>query len=125
MGRIASNGVVGPAAWLREACAPVQAHSPRLQLRASDGRLAALVERGLGAGVASHLRVGERGAWMEIAVFDGRVEAMLWQGADLLLGFPLGQAMRVFSVFPGMRLREGVGPGGLRWVRLSTRRARR
>jgi hypothetical protein len=50
---------------------------------------------------------------------------MEWQGDDLLLGFTGGNAMRVFSVFPGMRLRDAAGPGGLRWLRVSTRRSRR
>ena len=59
-------------------------------------------------------------------MFEGRVEAIEWQGADLVLAFAADQAMRVFSVFPGMRLRDATGPGGLtagglRWLRCCSR----
>jgi hypothetical protein len=115
------------ASWLYEACAPGIDRTPRIERLAVDGRRAALVEVPGGAGLASHVRVAtdEAGAWREVAVFDGRVEAMEWQGADLLLAFPAGHPRRVFSLYPGLRLREAIGPGGLRWVRLSTRRSLR
>jgi hypothetical protein len=118
---------VGPAAWLSAACAPPGRRVPRLERRAGDGRVAALVEADCGAGVASHVLLAETAgtAWQDVAVFEGRIEAMEWQGEDLLLGFAGGNAMRVFSVFPGMRLRDAAGPGGLRWLRVSTRRSRR
>jgi len=92
-----------------------------------DGRRAALVEAGQGSGLASHLLLAEAGAaaWQDVAVFEGRVEEMQWQGADLLLAFADESAVRVFSVFPGMRLRDAAGPGDLRWLRVSTRRSRR
>ena len=69
-----------------------------------DGRRAALVEAGQGSGLASHLLLAEAGAaaWQDVAVFEGRVEEMQWQGADLLLAFADESAVRVFSVFPGM-----------------------
>jgi hypothetical protein len=115
------------ASWLYEACAPGIEGAPRFERLAGDGRRAALVEVPGGAGLASHLRVApdEDAAWQEVAVFDSRVEAMEWQGADLLLAFPAGLPRRVFSVYPGLRLREATGPGGLRWVRISTRRSLR
>ena len=118
---------IGLAAWLNAACAPPGGAAPRLQRRALDGRRAALVEAACGAGVASHVLVADagRGDWQDVAVFEGRVEALEWQGADLLLAIAADSAMRVFSVFPGMRLREAAGPGGLHWLRLSTRRSRR
>jgi hypothetical protein len=123
---------MGPAAWLHVACASPGEHGARLERRAADGRRALLVEAGGGAQLASHLLLAEDGnaACQDVAVFEGRVEAMEWQGADLLLAFAAGSARRVFSVFPGMRLREAAGPGGstaggLRWLRVSTRRSRR
>jgi len=123
---------MGPAAWLHAACAAPGAREHRIERRARDGRVAALVEAACGAGLASHvlLAEGDDPAWQDVAVFEGRVEAMEWQGADLMLAFAAGNAMRVFSVFPGMRLRDAAGPGGmsaggLRWLRMSTRRARR
>jgi len=83
------------------------------------------VEAVAGAGIASHVLLDAGGEWQDVAVFEGRVEAMEWQGADLLLAIAADSAMRVFSVFPGMRLHDAVGPGEWRWLRLSTRRARR
>lgn len=117
----------GTAAWLSAACAPTGGRTPRFECRAADGRRAALVEIAAGPSLASHVRVaGEAGeGWRDIAVFDGRVEAMEWQGEDLWLGFAAGQPQRVLSIYPGLRLREAAGPRGLRWVRLSTRRSRR
>jgi len=118
---------IGPAAWLNLACAAPGGGALRIERRARDGRVAALVEAESSAGLASHLLLADaaNGAWQDVAVFEGRVEAMEWQGADLMLAVAAGQAMRVFSVFPGMRLRDAAGPGGLRWLRISTRRARR
>lgn len=106
---------------------PADGRAPRLLRRAGDGGRAALVEMTGHAGLGSHLRVApaEDAAWQDVAVFDGRVEAMEWQGEDLLLGFAAGDPTRVFSLFPGLRLREAAGPGGLRWLRISTRRCRR
>lgn len=123
----AAKTFAGPSAWLSAACAPPGAAEPRIQCRAADGRLAALVEVTCDAGLASHVmvRVAGGGAWQDVAVFEGRIEAMEWQAGELLLACPGADATRVFSVFPGMRLRDAAGPGGLRWLRLSTRRARR
>ena len=121
----------GPAAWLNTACAPPEG-SARIERRAVDGRRAALVEAHSGEGIASHVLLADAGAaaWQDLAVFEGRIEAMEWQGSDLLLALPAAEAVRVFSVFPGMRLRDAAGPGGssaggLRWLRVSTRRSRR
>jgi hypothetical protein len=125
VGIAAANPFAGPAAWLSAACAPACAGEPRLQRRSGEGRRAALVEAACGAGIASHVLLDEGGEWQDVAVFDGRVEAMEWQGADLLLAIAADSAMRVFSVFPGMRLRDAAGPGEWRWLRLSIRRARR
>jgi hypothetical protein len=95
--------------------------------RAADGRRAALVEAAWGAGVASHVLLAPAGGagWQDVAVFEARVEAMEWQGEELLLAVASDASMRVFSVCPGIRLRDADGPGRLRWLRLSTRRARR
>jgi hypothetical protein len=125
--RAAAASNVGPAAWLSAACAPAGAAAPRIEGRARDGRVAALVESEGGAGVVSHLLLADAGgtAWQDVAVFEARVEAMEWQGMDLLLAFAADQPMRVFSVFPGMRLRDASGPGAWRWLRISTRRSRR
>jgi hypothetical protein len=127
LGHAAANASAGPAAWLQAACAPPGGFVPRILRRSPGDRLAALAEVGCGAGIASHVLIseGEALSWQDLAVFEGRVEAMEWQGAELLLGFPAGAAMRVFSVYPGMRVRDAKGPGELRWVRLSTRRSRR
>lgn len=123
----AARPFVGLSTWLNAACEPPGSAAPRLQRRASDGRRAALVEAACGTGLASHVLVADagRGEWQDMAVFEGRVEALEWQGADLLLAIAADSAMRVFSVFPGMRLREANGPGEWRWLRLSTRRSRR
>jgi hypothetical protein len=121
----------GPAAWLKAACALPEG-SARIERRAVDGRRAALVEAHSSEGIASHVLLADAGAvaWQDVAVFDGRVEAMEWQGNDLLLALAPAEAVRVFSLFPGMRLRDAAGPngfhrGGLRWLRVSTRRSRR
>ena len=58
-------------------------------------------------------------------MFEGRVQAMEWQGADLLLAFATDSAMRMFSLFPGLRLREAAGRGNWRWLRISPRRSLR
>ena len=127
MGIAAARPNAGPSAWLSAACASAGAHTPRLQRRAGDGRQAALVEMAWGAGVASHVLVAAAGHadWQDVAVFEGRVETMEWQGDELLLAVADDASLRVFSVSPGIRLRDAAGPGGLRWLRLSTRRARR
>jgi hypothetical protein len=130
MGSSAARQGMGPAAWLSAACALPQG-SARIERRALDGRRAALVEAHGSEGIASHVLLADAGAaWQDIAVFEGRIEAMEWQGKDLLLALPAADAVRVFSVFPGMRLRDAAGPGGasaggLRWLRVSTRRSRR
>ena len=127
MGFTAARANEGPSAWLSAACASPGQGEPRLQRRAADGRRAALVEAAWGAGVASHVLVAPSGHadWQDMAVFEGRVEAMEWQGEELLLAIASETSMRVFSVCPGIRLRDASGPGGLHWLRLSTRRARR
>jgi hypothetical protein len=121
----------GPAAWLSAACALPEG-SARIERLAVDGRRAALVEAHSGEDIASHVLLADPGAmaWQDVAVIEGRVEAMEWQGSDLLLALASAEAVRVFSVFPGMRLRDAAGPNGLtasglRWLRVSTRRSRR
>jgi hypothetical protein len=127
MGKNAFRAACGPAAWLQAACAPAATYRPRLERTAGDGRRAALVETRDGSGLTSHVRVAppDDAGWQDVAAFEGRVEAMEWQGADLLLGFAAGDPRRVFSVFPGLRVREADGSEGLRWLRISTRRSRR
>lgn len=130
MGTSAARPGMGPAAWLSVACA-LPRGSARIERRAVDGRRAALVEAHSGEGIASHVLVADADAvWQDVAVFEGRIEAMEWQGSDLLLALAAAETVRVFSVFPGMRLRDAVGPdgstaGGWRWLRVSTRRSRR
>ena len=103
MGTSAAWQGLGPAAWLKSACALPDA-SARMERRAVDGRRAALVEAHSGEGIASHVLLADAGAfaWQDVAVFEGRIEAMEWQGSDLLLVLAAAEAVRVFSVFPGM-----------------------
>ena len=120
---------VAGATWWQVACSTsVEAgRRPRLEGRAADGRRAALVETGCGKGVSSHVLIADAGSTtgQGLAVFEGRVERMEWQGTELLLAFAPGAEPRVFSVYPGIRIREAAGPGDLHWLRLSTRRSRR
>jgi hypothetical protein len=109
----------------------------RCERASPDGEWkAALVdeERGEGARAASHILLADADAGgfdpdARLAVFEGRVEAMEWSGSDLLVAFPAGGALEVYSLYPGLRYFHSPGPpgaaSGFRWIRLSIRRCRR
>ena len=129
-------------AWLASACAAIGEGSrvATRELRAARGGCkAGVVEIDDGAaGVGSVVLLAAAdaaafGAGQVLAAFDRRVEALQWLGEDLLLGFAVPKDLRAFSIFPGLRILPapaplplpGDAPGGLSWLRLSTRRSRR
>ena len=127
------------AVWVASAYSPPRecARTIRCQLRSDDGcRKAALVDVDCGdpGRAASHILVADAAAanfdpGAQLAVFDRRVERIEWSGADLLVAFARGAEPLMFSVFPGLRMREARGregpADGLSWLRLSTRHCRR
>lgn len=111
--------------------------SIRCQICSTDGsRKAALfdLDSGDARRPSSQILVADAAALgfdpeLQLAVFDHRVERIEWSGADLLVAFPAGVEALMFSVAPGLRMREALGrealADGLSWLRLSTRHCRR
>ena len=126
------------AVWLASACSPIREFPGSLVLerRNAQGRRRAAVVEVAGddqAGVGSLLLLADLDAGVHapqlLAAFDRHVEALEWQGEDLLLGFAAAQDVRAFSIYPGLRIRpapaSAPSPRELSWLRLSTRRSRR
>jgi hypothetical protein len=124
------------AVWLASACSPIREFPGSLVLerRSADGRRRAAVVEVAGdedAGVGSLLLLAELGTGVEapqlLAAFDRHVEALEWQGEDLLLGFAGARQVGSFAICPGIRLHPAAPPDadGLAWLRLSSRRSAR
>jgi hypothetical protein len=123
--------------WLASAATAIGActRAATLERRSADGArkagtIALASEQGAGSLVLlapAQADVFDPGQML--AAFDCRVEALDWQGEDLLLGLSVAQDVRAFSIVPGLRIHPAPAPpdarAGLHWLRLSTRRSRR